>query len=208
MRKLRELYDENHLKLILELYAVYLLGFFLLEKRDVNYNIIHSSLDDKIPFVKSAILVYCAWFLILVIPFVYLLRKKSYDDLWNVVIPMFMAMFISLIIYIFWPTALDIRPKSIEGNDLCAWILRRIQSIDAPNNVCPSIHVSTSVIIDHQFRRTSLMREKKIGKVCFCILNIGICISTMLVKQHSIIDVISGVFLAYIIVFLFNKINR
>ena len=145
---------------------------------------------------------YSSWFLMLVIPFVYLLKRKSYDNMYDIIIPMFSAMFISLIIYVIYPTALDIRVTNITGNDVCAWLIRQIQKIDAPNNVCPSIHVSTTVIIDNQFRK--ILKNNSKLKLLFILWDVGICISTMLVKQHSIIDVMCGVVLAHVILFIFN----
>ena len=154
MKNIKRIYDQNPLKFILEVYAVYLVWFFAMEKiPNRNYHIVYSKLDDYIPFYKPAVLMYSSWFLMLVIPFVYLLKRKSYDNMYNIIIPMFLAMYISLIIYVIYPTALDIRVTDITGNDICSWIIRKIQGIDAPNNVCPSIHVSTTVIIDNQFRK-------------------------------------------------------
>ena len=204
MKNIKRIYDQNPLKFILEVYAVYLVWFFAMEKiPNRNYHIVYSKLDDYIPFYKPAILIYSSWFLMLVIPFVYLLKRKSYDDLYNIIIPMFAAMFISLIIYVIYPTALDIRVTDITGNDICSWIIRKIQGIDAPNNVCPSIHVSTTVIIYNQFRK--ILKDNKKSKAFFLLWSVGICISTMLVKQHSIIDVLCGVVLAHVILFVFNK---
>ena len=204
MKNIKRIYDQNPLKFILAVYAVYLVWFFSMEKiPNRNYHIIYSKLDDYIPFYKPAILMYSSWFLMLVIPFVHLLKKKSYDNLYNIIIPMFSAMFISLIIYVIYPTALDIRVTDITGNDICAWIIRKIQAADTPNNVCPSIHVSTAVIIGYQIRKI-LKNNGKLG-VLFSLWSAGICISTMLVKQHSIIDVVCGIVLAYAILFLFNK---
>lgn len=204
MKNIKRIYDQNPLKFILAVYAVYLVRFFSMEKLpNRNYHIIYSKLDDYIPFYKPAILVYSSWFLMLVIPFVYLLKRKSYDDLYNIIIPMFATMFISLIIYVIYPTALDIRVTDITGNDICSWIIRKIQGIDAPNNVCPSIHVSTTVIIYNQFRK--ILKDNKKSKVFFLLWSVGICASTMLVKQHSIIDVVCGIILAHVILFVFNK---
>ena len=204
MKNIKRIYDQNPLKFILEVYAVYLVWFFAMEKiPNRNYHIVYSKLDDYIPFYKPAILIYSSWFLMLVIPFVYLLKRKSYDDLYNIIIPMFAAMFISLIIYVIYPTALDIRVTDITGNDICSWIIRKIQGIDAPNNVCPSIHVSTTVIIYNQFRK--ILKDNKKSKAFFLLWSVGICISTMLVKQHSIIDVVCGIILAHVILFVFNK---
>lgn len=204
MKNIKRIYDQNPLKFILEVYAVYLVWFFAMEKiPNRNYHIVYSKLDDYIPFYKPAILIYSSWFLMLVIPFVYLLKRKSYDNMYNIIIPMFLAMYISLIIYVIYPTALDIRVTDITGNDICSWIIRKIQGIDAPNNVCPSIHVSTTVIIYNQFRK--ILKDNKKSKAFFLLWSVGICISTMLVKQHSIIDVVCGIILAYAILFAFNK---
>ena len=204
MKNIKRIYDQNPLKFILEVYAVYLVWFFAMEKiPNRNYHIVYSKLDDYIPFYKPAILMYSSWFLMLVIPFVYLLKRKSYDNMYNIIIPMFLAMYISLIIYVIYPTALDIRVTDITGNDICSWIIRKIQGIDAPNNVCPSIHVSTTVIIYNQFRK--ILKDNKKSKAFFLLWSVGICISTMLVKQHSIIDVVCGIILAYVILFAFNK---
>ncbi|MDU1399809.1 MAG: phosphatase PAP2 family protein [Finegoldia magna] len=204
MKNIKRIYDQNPLKFILEVYAVYLVWFFAMEKiPNRNYHIVYSKLDDYIPFYKPAILMYSSWFLMLVIPFVYLLKRKSYDNMYNIIIPMFLAMYISLIIYVIYPTALDIRVTDITGNDICSWIIRKIQGIDAPNNVCPSIHVSTTVIIYNQFRK--ILKDNKKSKAFFLLWSVGICISTMLVKQHSIIDVVCGIILAHAILFVFNK---
>lgn len=204
MKNIKRIYDQNPLKFILEVYVVYLVWFFAMEKiPNRNYHIVYSKLDDYIPFYKPAILMYSSWFLMLVIPFVYLLKRKSYDNMYNIIIPMFLAMYISLIIYVIYPTALDIRVTDITGNDICSWIIRKIQGIDAPNNVCPSIHVSTTVIIYNQFRK--IFKDNKKSKAFFLLWSVGICISTMLVKQHSIIDVVCGIILAHAILFVFNK---
>ena len=204
MKNIKRIYDQNPLKFILEVYAVYLVWFFAMEKiPNRNYHIVYSKLDDYIPFYKPAILMYSSWFLMLVIPFVYLLKRKSYDNMYNIIIPMFLAMYISLIIYVIYPTALDIRVTDITGNDICSWIIRKIQGIDAPNNVCPSIHVSTTVIIYNQFRK--ILKDNKKSKAFFLLWSVGICISTMLVKQHSIIDVVCGIILAHAILFVFNQ---
>lgn len=210
-KKLYSTYNKKPFRFLFVVYIIYLVSFFLIDKwPNRDYYIIHSKIDDIIPLYKPAILIYCSWFLMLVLPFIFLLKKKAYNDLWNIAVPMFSAMFISLIIYIFWPTALEIRPEYLSGNDVFTYLLKQIEAIDAPNNVCPSIHVSTSMIIDYQFSKSINMQDdsKRLSRIGFRILNISICISTMLVKQHSIIDVLAGIIMAIVICFLYNKYAR
>ena len=72
-------------------------------------------------------------------------------------------------------------------------IIAILWMIDTPTNVCPSLHVSISTaIIVVTWNSKKLHREHPIWRILIIIWQILICISTLFVKQHSIIDVIAG----------------
>ncbi|MCC8103980.1 MAG: phosphatase PAP2 family protein [Clostridiales bacterium] len=64
--------------------------------------------------------------------------------------------------------------------------------MDAPVNVCPSIHVSSSVSIALVTAKSKLFKEHRGRKAAIIVLMILISISTLFVKQHSVIDVVCG----------------
>ncbi|MCD8012174.1 MAG: phosphatase PAP2 family protein [Lachnospiraceae bacterium] len=64
--------------------------------------------------------------------------------------------------------------------------------MDAAVNVCPSIHVSSSVSIALVTAKSKLFQERKDCRAVIILLMILISISTLFVKQHSVIDVVCG----------------
>lgn len=207
MRRLRSLYEKNPWKFVILAWVLYVVSFFLIE----NFNrdpviYLHSRIDDLIPFSRFAIIPYAGWFPLLVIPMGKRMVKQEYDQVWDLLVPMFIAMFGSLIFYLIVPNGLHLRPAQVEGNDLCAWLVRSIQSMDTPENVCPSIHVSTTVLID------MFLQKQHKGETGMCIflhaLAIAICLSTMFLKQHSFVDVFWGLAAALVIRYFMDRSSK
>ena len=59
--------------------------------------------------------------------------------------------------------------------------------------------------MDLAWTHSSLLDDKKWVRVLLHILDLSICIGVMLVKQHSIIDVATGILLALIIDLVITK---
>lgn len=210
MRKLKQFYQSNPMRFMIIAYGLYIICFFLLDNWDrSSYTYLHSSIDNLIPFATQAVYFYISWFPLMVVPILTFWHRKSYEELWDFIMPMLMAMFLSLLIYLFWPNALRLRPAEVTGNSLSAWITRAIQSADSPTNVCPSIHVSTTILIDCSLHRSPQFRKKGIAASALLhLLVIAICISVMMLKQHSIIDVASGAVFAFVLNYLWvHKLN-
>ena len=207
MRTLKKIYDRNPWKFVILAWLLYVVSFFLID----NFNrdpviYLHSRIDDLIPFSRFAIIPYASWFPLLVIPMGKRMLKKEYEQVWDLLVPMFIAMFGSLIFYLIVPNGLHLRPAEVKGSDLCAWLVRSIQSMDTPENVCPSIHVSTTVLIDLFLQK---QHKHETGMRIFLhILAVSICLSTMLLKQHSVIDVFWGLVVALVIQYCWNHSSK
>ena len=66
-----------------------------------------------------------------------------------------------------------------------------VQSVDAPGNVFPSLHVAHTTMLS-----ILLMRDRpRLGRVAFVMAQL-LAISTLTTKQHFIADVVSGYALA------------
>ena len=156
------------------------------------------SLDDLIPFCKYAVIPYLAWFIWIPFTLFYLLWKAPRADFWRLCLPLFAGMTIALAVYVILPNGLDLRPYRIYGSDIFARIVRLLYSTDTATNVCPSIHVFNSVTLMMAYYRSRIFEEprRRWMRPASAVLCLSIIASTVLLKQHSCIDVVMGILLA------------
>mgnify|MGYP000264868112 FL=1 len=159
---------------------------------------VHCHLDDLIPFCKYAVIPYLAWFIWIPFTLFYLLWKAPRADFWRLCLPLFAGMTIALAVYVILPNGLDLRPYRVYGSDIFARIVRQIYSTDTATNVCPSIHVFNSVTLMMAYYRSRIFEEhrRRWMRLASAVLCLSIIASTVLLKQHSCIDVVMGILLA------------
>lgn len=181
------------------LYLVFYLSFFtLLEKNIVPQVILHCALDDKIPFVKYAIIPYYMWFVWIVGTLFWQLYRAPKQEFWRLCLPLFAGMTLSLMFCAVVPNGVNLRPAAIQGNDIFTQLVRGLWSADTSTNVCPSIHVFNSITLDLAFQRSSLLhgRRGQVVRWAAHLLDVAVVLSTTMLKQHSVIDVVCGILLA------------
>lgn len=159
---------------------------------------VHCHLDDLIPFCKYAVIPYLAWFIWIPFTLFYLLWKAPRADFWRLCLPLFAGMTIALAVYVIIPNGLDLRPYRVYGSDIFARIVRQLYSTDTATNVCPSIHVFNSVTLMMAYYRSRIFEEPRHRwmRPASAVLCLSIIASTVLLKQHSCIDVVMGILLA------------
>ncbi len=180
-------------------FVFYLTAFHWLEMNITVPDIwVHCRLDDMIPFCKYAILPYFAWFVWIPFTLFYLLWKAPRSDFWRLCLPLFAGMTIALACYIILPTGLSLRPYRVYGNDIFARTVRLLYATDSPLNVCPSIHVFNSVTLMMAYHRSVFFEDahRRWMRPAATVLCVSIVFSTVLLKQHSCIDVLLGILLA------------
>ena len=159
---------------------------------------VHCHLDDLIPFCKYAVIPYLAWFIWIPFTLFYLLWKAPRADFWRLCLPLFAGMTIALAVYVIIPNGLDLRPYRVYGSDIFARIVRQLYSTDTATNVCPSIHVFNSVTLMMAYYRSRIFEapRRRWMRPASAVLCLSIIASTVLLKQHSCIDVVMGILLA------------
>lgn len=170
---------------------VFLAGFFLMEQLvPVPKYIIHCRLDDLIPFNEWFVLPYFLWYLWVPVFMIYFMfkDKRAYLELCFI---MFTGATLCLLIYAIWPNGLDLR-REITADNFCADIMRFLRSVDTSTNVCPSIHVSSTVAVHLVLCRSECFRRNRGMKLLSLIVTAAICAATVFIKQHSVIDVFWG----------------
>ena len=181
----------RHIKLLL-FWPVFGVLFLVLERSSANvrYHPVHCALDDMIPFCEWFLLPYLFWF-------VYLVGSLVYTFFFDVPAFRRMMLFIiftytvTVIIYMVYPTCQNLRPPSFERDNLLTRIVSAFYHFDTNTNVCPSIHVIGSLA-----SMFALWDTKRFSSTAMRALNLFtalmICISTVFMKQHSVIDVIAA----------------
>lgn len=194
------------------LYAMFYLVFFnLLEKTiTVPDLLIHCWLDDYIPFCKYAIIPYYLWFAWIPFTLLYMLWRAPRREFWRLCLPLFAGMTLSLLFCAVVPNGLDLRPHTVYGTDIFARAVRSLYRTDTPTNVCPSIHVFNSVTLLLAYWRSSCFAapRRRWMRPAATVLCVSIVLSTMLLKQHSVIDVVCGTILALVLDSIAARLER
>lgn len=180
----------------------YLLAFFALEERSTGHMVwVHCRLDDLIPFCKYAIVPYIAWFVWIPFTLFYFLHRMPRAEFARLCVPLFAGMTAALVCYTLVPTALYLRPYRVYGSDIFARTVRLLYSIDTSTNVCPSIHVYNSVTLALAYCRSPhfMQNGRRWVRAAAVALCAAIMLSTVLLRQHSVIDVLLGTLLALVI---------
>ena len=181
-------------------WCIYIASFFAVERIVTTPRyVISSPLDDMIPFTKYAIVFYMLWFPYIAYSLIYFVLKSEKRDFWKLSVSLMVSMMPTLLFYILMPNGIQLRPSSVEGNDIFAWAVRLIWNSDNTCNVCPSLHVIVTVLIDMAWTTSSITKDKPAWRWASHVVDILICASTVLLKQHSIIDVFCGIGVAVVV---------
>lgn len=186
---------------------IYAPWFLWLEQRNVSYTLLHTSFDDIIPFSEYFIIPYFIWFLYIpaVVLFFLFKSKKEFYKLSQI---LFIGMTACLLICTLWPNAQPLR-VSLEGKDnIFAQAVSTLYTADTSTNVFPSIHAYNSIACSIAIFKSEIFKNKRWVKYSTLILTILICLSTMFLKQHSVLDVLGAIVLSgimYTFVYVFSE---
>lgn len=186
---------------------VYLFFFVFVEKNTRDVTLINIPLDDMIPFVEGFIVPYFLWFPFMLTAIVYVFfkdKKEFFAMCWNLIIGMSLFIVISLV----FPNGLDLRPTEFARDNIFVDLCKSLYSIDTSTNVLPSIHVFNSLACGISLGRVLGRRGHKLAAAASYVMAALICISTVFVKQHSVVDVVSGLVLYAVITLALIKLYK
>ncbi len=170
---------------------IYLLMFALVERLITdNYWVSWCPLDDQIPFVRQFVLIYVLWYPLMLGMAAWLLArdKRAFVRYAQAVV---LGLSASIAIFVLFPSGQNLRPEVVEGRGLTAWMVRAIYAADTNTNVFPSMHVvGTLAAMAAAFDSHSIPRW---GKWSIAALGVLINASTVLIKQHSVLDIFGGI---------------
>ncbi len=201
--RIKEFFKSHQYAMVLLYIPCYLLYFGILELfPHENYHIIHCPLDALIPTIPVFFLPYALWWILFPGALVFFLFSGSKKEFLRLCFILFGGYTVCLIVYTVWSNGIEIR-QPLPGHDFFSWCIRLLRSIDPPQNVCPSMHVSSTVAIDITVQDCQeLSRSVKIGERIVALL---IILATMFIKQHSVVDVALGILLSLVLDFIWRR---
>lgn len=185
-------------------FIIYMPWYFGIQYRtNIQFHDVYTSIDATIPFISWFIYPYIYWFLFVAgtIAFLFFTSRK---DFYKCTAFLFIGMTVCLIAFTIYPTSFDHRPIVIDSNPVNQFLVSFIYTADKSQNVCPSIHVYNSIGCAIALIKCQRFKDSRGMKVFAIVSAVSITLSTMFIKQHSIIDAIMAIILAvvlYIIVY-------
>lgn len=177
---------------------VYLVTFFYLEARKTSYHVIHFGIDAYIPFCEYFIVPYLLWF-VYVAGMVLYLGLKDKEECRKMVAFLIAGMTIFLVISAVFPNGHHLRPKTFTRDNIFVDLVKHLYTVDTSTNVVPSIHVYNSIAVMIAVWRTKCFQKKYVRKWMLLLLGVSIICSTVLLKQHSMLDVLVACILSALV---------
>lgn len=180
------------------LYAFVYMPWFCYLERTVtdNYFVIHSVFDDYIPFIEFFIVPYLLWFLYIAATLLYFFFTDK-SGFYKATALMFTGMTIFLIICTVFPNGLNLRPVVFARDNIFVDMVRKLYLSDTPTNVLPSLHVYNSICCFLSISNSEKLQQNRLIQRGSLVLTVLIVLSTMFLKQHSVVDVAAGCVMAY-----------
>ena len=196
---IKELFDKYHHAWVFLYGFIYMPWFSWLEKHVTsNYFVIHSVFDDYIPFIEIFIIPYLLWFVYVsgTVLYFFFTDKQGFYRICTLLIT---GMTLFLIICTIFPNGLDLRPSTFARDNIFVDLVRFIYRADTSTNVLPSLHVYNSIGCYIAIRNSQKLRQYKWVQNGSLVLTVSIVLSTMFLKQHSVVDVIAAIVMIYFI---------
>ena len=180
-KKITGLFVQYKALVIMAVYAVvYLAAFFYLERRTVAVH-------------EVFIVPYLLWFPYVALTVVLLcIRDKEESE--RLVAFLMAGMTIFIVVSAVFPNGHNLRPKAFDHDSIFIDLIKNLYATDTPTNILPSIHVYNSVAVMIAVWRSKCFAGRKVIKAAMLALGVSIIFSTVLIKQHSMLDVLLDVF--------------
>ena len=152
---------------------------------------IESNLDLRLPFLPQFLIIYFGCYIFWAANYI-LAARQDREEVYRFFTADFISRCVCLVIFLAYPTT-NTRPV-IEGSGFWDLLAGWLYSIDAADNLFPSIHCLVS-----WFCFLAVKGQKKIPiwyKAVSFILAVLVFLSTLFTQQHVIVDVAGGIFLA------------
>lgn len=178
----------KHLLLLLY-WPLYGLMFLSVERLIIfdSYHSMYHPLDDAVPFCEWFLFPYLLWFAFMVGMLFYTLlwdipSFKRY--MWFIII----TYSVTIAIYLIFPNQQDLRVLDPGRSNALIDFIHWYYNFDTNTNVCPSLHVIGSMAVLYASWNSKHF-SKWYWRTAFTVTAALISVSTVFLKQHSVLDI-------------------
>lgn len=152
-------------------------------------------LDECIPFCPAFVIFYCLWYVLLIGTGLFLLVRDG-GAFRRYMRFLALTFFLSAAVWFLIPSCQNLRPTHMEESSVFTALLSLLYRMDTNTNVFPSAHV-----VGAHRRALAVWDWQRPGRrpgavMLTALLAVLICLSTVLIKQHALLDVLGGLILA------------
>ena len=140
---------------------------------------------------------YLLWFAYVAAVFVYLFLKNR-REFYQYCIFLFTGMTLFLIISTVYPNGHLLRPTDFPRNNIFTLAVQVLYQADTATNIFPSLHVFNSIAAHCAVANNPALGKNRLIRGASFALMVSIILATMFLKQHSVLDVVSGVLLGIV----------
>lgn len=158
------------------------------------------TIDKEIPFVSLFIFPYIYWYIFIFLGLVFILSKDRKRYIRTLIV-IYISMCICYVFYYLFPV--EIARPVIANTSIPNKIVNIIYEVDRPLNCFPSIHVLNTYVI----MRFTRIKDNKSWFTYTNIIGILIILSTLFIKQHFVLDGVSAIFIAELVIFATKKVE-
>ena len=218
LKKIKDFVKQNKHSLILVYWPIHGIWYSILQATTMSRAPIAVAveLDRLIPFNEWFVIPYALWYLQIAAVTLYLLFKNK-EGFTRLYVYMFGGMFFCMLLCTVLPMYFDRTGVEMYPRDnLLTDAVRFVQGFDPPTTILPSMHVYVTLGLHMAVCKDGLGMERRLMRLASLAFSLSVCLATVFIKQHSVLDVAAALPLAAVMYFvaykpsykrLFTKLN-
>lgn len=181
------------------MFVIWAAGYFAIAsytEGGPGYTVPITEWERDIPFMPIFVWIYLTIYPLFLLPYLFI-RNKEFFRLFSTAYITLMC--ICYMIYLFYPVSFVHRPPLLEDN-FTTFALGCVYAADNTWNCFPSMHVAMSLLA-----ALTIFEVHRIRGILAILLTLLIAASTVLIKQHYILDVLASLALTSLVYFIFFR---
>ncbi|MEW6443969.1 MAG: phosphatase PAP2 family protein [bacterium] len=151
--------------------------------------------EHRIPFRPEFVWIYLSIYPTFLLPFLFI-RDKDFFRIFS--LAYITVMSVCYVTYLAYPVTIE-RP-AFAVDSFSTWTLRIVYQADRPWNCFPSMHVAMSLL-----SALTILEVHRVRGILTLMLTCTIAASTVLIKQHYILDIVAAMGLTLLIYFVYFR---